>query len=330
VVLVDRARFPRDKLCGGGLTPKATRLIPQSAVATVQRWVDRVEVRSRFGAFEIGDSLSVVGMVERREFDLALLEAAAAEGVDVRDGTAAVSARAHHQGVEVAIAGGAPVGAAAVVVADGEPSRLARSVGLESPSPRRILALEVVVPLATGIDGDRAVLGCWVPGGYAWYFPKGDHASVGVGTARPSRYTSLRIDLDLFLRTLGLPPAPPKVRGHWIPLGLRRGRLAHGRALVAGDAAGAADPLFGEGIAFALATGVLASRAVGRLLEGAVTDLTGYDRSVRSALGPRMRDLSGAVRLADVSVSVPLAALRISGRFRRFSASYVNDFGGPI
>jgi geranylgeranyl reductase family protein len=330
VLLVDRALFPRDKLCGGALTPKATRLVPHTAVATVQRWVDRVEIRSRLGSFEMSESLSVVGMVERREFDLALIEAAAAQGVNVRDGTTALSARADHNGVEVAIAGGAPIRAATLVVADGEPSRLARFVGLESASSRRILALEFVVPLATGMDGDRAVLGCRVPGGYAWYFPKGDHASVGVGTARPSRYTSLRKDLDLFLRALGLPVAPRRVRGHWIPVGLRRGRLAQSRAVVAGDAACAADPLFGEGIAFALATGVLASRAVDLLLEGKATDLTSYDGSVRSALGPRMRELSGAVRLVDLSVSVPLTALRISGRFRRFSAGYVNDFGGPI
>lgn len=330
VILFDRARFPRDKLCGGGLTPKATQLIPQTAVATVQRWVERVEVRSRFGSFELGDSLSIVGMVERREFDLALVEAAAAGGVDVRDGTPALSARADDHVVEVVTAGGAVVRAAAVVVADGEPSRLARSVGLESPSSRRVLALEVILPLASGIDGDRAVLGCRVPGGYAWYFPKGDHASVGVGTARPSRYASLRSDLDRFIRSLGLPAAPRKVRGHWIPLGLRRGRLASGRALVAGDAAGAADPLFGEGIAFALATGVLASRAVGQLLQGQASDLAGYEQAVRSTLGPRMRELSGAVRLVDLSVSVPLAVLRISTRFRRFGATYVNDFGGPI
>jgi geranylgeranyl reductase family protein len=330
VILFDRARFPRDKLCGGGLTPKATRLIPPSAVATVQRWVERVEVRSRFGSFEMSDSLSVVGMVERREFDLALVEAAAAAGVDVRDGTPVLSARADRDLIEVATAGGAVVRAAALVVADGEPSRLARSVGLESPSSRRVLALEVILPLASGIDGDRAVLGCRVPGGYAWYFPKGDHASVGVGTARPSRYASLRTDLDLFIRALGLAHAPSKVRGHWIPLGLRRGRLASGRVLVAGDAAGAADPLFGEGIAFALATGILASRTVGQLLDGQAPDLAGYDRAVRSTLGPRMRELSGAVRLLDLSVSVPLAALRVSARFRRFGAQYVNDFGGPI
>jgi hypothetical protein len=43
-----------------------------------------------------------------------------------------------------------------------------------------------------------------------------------------------------------------------------------------------------------------------------------------------MRELSAAVRFADLSVSIPLAALRASGRFRRYSVQRVNDFGGPV
>ena len=50
----------------------------------------------------------------------------------------------------------------------------------------------------------------------------------------------------------------------------------------------------------------------------------------RTTLGPRMRELSAAVRLADLSVSLPLAVLRASGWFRRYSTQRVNDFGGPI
>lgn len=330
VLLLDRARFPRDKVCGGGLTPKATALIPASALATVERWVDRVEIRSRFGAFEIGEQLSTVGMVERRRFDLALLEAAAAAGAEVRDGTAALSARADRTGIEIATARGAAARAAALVIADGEPSRVARSVGLASAPSRRYLALEVSVPLSTGIEAGRAVLGCRVPGGYGWYFPKGDHASVGVGTARPARYAGLRSDLDAFVAALGLSVGDRQVRGHWIPVGLRRGPLALGRAVVAGDAAGAADPLFGEGIAFALATGTIAARSIGRLLDGQAPDLGGFDGAVRRTLGPRMRDMSGAVRLVDLSVSLPLAALRASAWFRRYSAGYVNEFGRAV
>jgi geranylgeranyl reductase family protein len=330
VVLFDRAHFPRDKLCGGGLTPKAIGLVPPLAVARVQRWVERVEIRSRTGTFEIAESLARVGMVDRRAFDLSLVEAAAAAGVEVREATMVVGAAASDTGVEVVVAGGALERAAALVVADGEPSRLARVLGLASPPVRHILAIEINAPLAPGIGGERAVLGCRVPGGYAWYFPKGDHASIGVGTARADRHSFLRQDLDAFTATLGLTVPRGTVRGHWIPLGLRRGPLAAARVVLAGDAAGAADPLFAEGIAFALATGVLAARSIGQLLDGQAVDLLGYERAVRRTLGPRMRELGGAVRIADLSVSLPLAALRTSARFRRFSARYVNEFAGPI
>ena len=330
VVLLDRARFPRDKLCGGGLTQKAISLIPAPTLATVQRWVDRVEIRSRFGAFEMEESLTTVGMVDRREFDLSLLEAASSAGVDVREASTVIAAGTRGDEVEVTIAGGKREQGAALVVADGEPSRLARGLGLRSSPVRRILALEVRAPFAPGIGAERAVLGCTVPGGYAWYFPKGDHASVGVGTSRAGRFASLHEDLGTFTAALGLPLDRRSVRGHWIPLGLRRGPLVAGRALLAGDAAGAADPLFAEGISFAIATGVFASRSIGAVLDGQAADLSGYERAVRRALGPRMRQLSGAVHVADLSVSLPLAALRTSGRFRRFSARFVNEFGRPI
>jgi len=330
VVLFDRARFPRDKLCGGGLTPKAIALVPPAAQLTVQRWVERVEIRSRIGAFEIAEAHVRVGMVDRRDFDLRLVDAASSAGVDVREATMVVGAVSRDDGVEITTASGDREQAAALVVSDGEPSRLARVLGLASQPGRRLLALETDTPLAPHIGGERAVLSCTVPGGYAWYFPKGDHASVGVGTARQSRIAHLRADYEKFTESLGLTVGEGRVRGHWIPVGLRRGPLVAGRAVLAGDAAGAADPLFAEGIAYAIATGVIAARSIGALLEGRAADLSGYERAVRTTLGPRMRELSAAVRFADLSVSLPLAALRASGRFRRYSVQRVNDFGGPV
>ena len=114
------------------------------------------------------------------------------------------------------------------------------------------------------------------------------------------------------------------------PDGAAAGTIGRRTGCPRGDAAGAADPLFAEGIAFALATGVLAARSVGAYLEGQATDLSDYERSVRATLGPRMRQLYAAARLVDWSVSLPLAALRASGRFRRRSAGFVNDFGRAV
>jgi flavin-dependent dehydrogenase len=69
------------------LTPKAIALVPPAAQLTVQRSVERVEIRSRIGAFEMAEAHVKVGMVDRRDFDLKLVEAASSAGVDVREAT---------------------------------------------------------------------------------------------------------------------------------------------------------------------------------------------------------------------------------------------------
>src|SRR5258706_16186824 len=194
VVLFDRARFPRDKLCGGGLTPKAIALVPSAAQLTVQRWVERVEIRSRIGAFEMAEAHVRVGMVDRRDFDLRLVEAASGAGVDVREATMVVGAVSRNDGIEITAASGDREQAAALVVSDVEPSRLARAFGLASFPGRRLPVPDGGTPLAPSIGGERAILSCTVPGGDAWYLPKGDHASVRVGTAKPARIGHLRAD----------------------------------------------------------------------------------------------------------------------------------------
>jgi flavin-dependent dehydrogenase len=106
-----------------------------------------------------------------------------------------------------------------------------------------------------------------IDGGYAWIFPKRTHLSAGILSTR-------RICPDLkarfadYLRRLGLPDAAETERhGYLIPLAPRRGPLARGRVLLAGDAAGLVDPVTAEGISYAILSGQLAATAVteGRL-----------------------------------------------------------------
>lgn len=86
VTLLDARRLPRTKLCGGGLTPKAQRLVPPNALETVDRRVHRVELRGgRFPAVHLDVSEAEIAMVERGRFDFALTQAAAAAGAEVRD-----------------------------------------------------------------------------------------------------------------------------------------------------------------------------------------------------------------------------------------------------
>lgn len=210
-------------------------------------------------------------MVERSRFDLALVEAAVAAGADVRDGLPVSELVEHDDGIDL-WAGRGRWRADAVVVADGEPSRLARRLGLAGPTRQLALALEVDLPFAS-LGHDTAVLSYRLAGGYGWYFPKGDHANVGVGSYRPSEYGRLRGDLASFATELGLDLRQSRVRGHWIPQGLRTGPLASPRGVLAGDAAGTADALFGEGISYAILSGIAAAQTIGEWADGRLTDL---------------------------------------------------------
>src|SRR5437764_3045331 len=103
VLLLDRARFPRDKPCGGGLTVRALKELPVSVNPVVEAEVDRFEFgfRSR-RRFERASAEPLVMMTQRRRLDAHLAEQAAAAGAEFRDGVRVTSIELDPEGVEVA------------------------------------------------------------------------------------------------------------------------------------------------------------------------------------------------------------------------------------
>src|SRR5436309_11124682 len=88
VLLVDKARFPRDKPCGGGLTLRAVRQCPVDPSPVVEEEVDLVELRFRYGDAVVRRARSpLIMMTQRRRLDAFLLDAARARGVEVCEGT---------------------------------------------------------------------------------------------------------------------------------------------------------------------------------------------------------------------------------------------------
>lgn len=310
VTLFETRRLPRAKLCGGGLTPKAQRFLPSAALDTVERRVDRVVLQAPGGvSVEVHEPDASVAMVERREFDEALVERATAAGARVRDGEAVTDLVSEDGGVRIVTASGRER-ADVVLLADGEPSRLARRAGLASPPQERALALQVDLPFEPWTGRDSAVVSYRLRGGYAWSFPKGDHVSVGLAARGVGSTDEIRGSLSRFCRELGLDPARGRVRGHWIPAGLRLGPLARGRVLLLGDAAATADPFFGEGISYALASALVAADAVSAWAEGRIRDLSRYDLALRSILGPGLRRLSAVAGLAYRCPTAAVLAVR--------------------
>ena len=130
VLLLDRARFPRDKPCGGGQTQRAVRELTFAVDPVVEDSVDRVELRLDYRSrFERRSDFPLVLMTQRRRLDAFLAEQAAAAGADFRDGTKVSAVELADDGVTVAF-DGARARASVLIGADGVNGVTARALGL--------------------------------------------------------------------------------------------------------------------------------------------------------------------------------------------------------
>jgi geranylgeranyl reductase family protein len=285
VCLLDRAKFPRDKPCGGGLTVRAVRQLPFSVEPVVEDRVDTVELGLRYGRRWSGHAAEpLVLMTQRRRLDAFLAEQAAGAGAEFRDGAKV----AHVEPQGVVKLEGERLEADVVVGADGANGVTARSLGL--PGHEYGVALEGNVGydhVSRARFGGRAVVELGVvPGGYAWVFPKGDHVNVGVGgweSEGPRLRERLRELCAAFEIDEGV---VREIRGHRLPMRGGSRRPAHDRVALVGDAAGVVDPLSGDGMYEAFVSGKLAAEAILDLLAGRARDLDPYAERFAGAFAP--------------------------------------------
>lgn len=291
VTVLDRAAFPRDKCCGDGLTAAALRRLEALGLdpSHVASWqpVGVAEVVARSGRLVSLPLLPAAGgwlaaSATRHDLDAALVDLARRSGAAVEEEAAveSVEATGAADGVAVGLADGRSLTARYLLACDGMWSPVRRQLGLtpagylgEWQAGRQYMAN--TGPLARRL---------WVwfepdmlPG-YAWSFPlPGGRVNVGYGIVRTHRHvessTAPRLrgqsidwqERPHIAEVLG-PAAEPDGPWRSWPIPARIGSAAlsglGGRVLFAGDAAGACDPMTGEGIAQALETGEAAARAV--------------------------------------------------------------------
>ena len=153
-------------------------------------------------------------------------------------------------------------------------------------------------------------------GGYGWIFPKGDHINVGVGGWKSIVGGDLRAALDTLCRSYDLDPADvEQLRGHHLPMMRPGAMLWAGGSVLIGDAAGFVDPLSGEGICHAMASGIAAAPALDDYLSGATESPAAYQRVVERELLP---ELVASHALTEIFHAWPrpfVALCQRSGRF---------------
>jgi menaquinone-9 beta-reductase len=284
VTLVDKARFPRDKICGDGLTAGALRLLEGLGLdpGTIPSWqrVDDVVVRGPSGhevTFPLPRGQGTYAAVARRaDLDTALVERARTDGVKVLDGHACTRVTEEADGAVVAVDGVGELRAGFVVAADGMWSPVRKHLGLATPGYRGEWHAFRQYFVDVGPRAASELIVWFEPDllpGYAWSFPlPGGRANVGFGIQRGGKVARVQdmaaIWPELLQRphvreALGAAARPESPHRAWpIPARIDHAALTGDRTLFVGDAATATDPLTGEGIGQALLTGVLAAEAI--------------------------------------------------------------------
>lgn len=280
VLLIDKAGFPRQKLCGGLLTERSRktyeRIFGYGFEEMVLARASGISFfdNNRFLCEE--DNCRPIWFTDRKLFDHHLVKRAIAAGAVplMGQGVRQVDFAADR----LELADGRRVHYRHLIAADGVNSQIAKSAFGQSFDPKTIwFALEADVP-ASRVGSQRATpeihfaTARW---GYAWVFPKGEYFTIGLGGTL-SRNADLKARFQAFLgERLGTAEGL-RIKGHHLPFGDVRAEPGWRNVLFCGDAAGLVDPITGEGIAFAMESGAAAAGAI--LAGGTAEQVAGHYR----------------------------------------------------
>ena len=322
VLLIDKVRFPRDKPCGGGLTMRAVRQLPFSVEPVVEDRITRARCRLKYGPVMERESSQVLClMTQRRRLDAFMVERAVDSGVEFRDGV-----RVEIESDREIRIDGSTVSLDALVGADGANGVSAKALGLGGAIVNGV-ALEGNLPYDRLPEDDwRGMLVlelATLPGGYGWIFPKGDHVNVGVG-GWGSEGPRLRDHLRALCEHYGIKVEElSNLRGHRLPMRRPETRLASGRGLLVGDAAGVLDPVSGDGIYEALVSARLAAE---HILADAIE---AYDPAVRARLDPLASAGWGAKKALDRFPRAVFAIMRLRVTWRVLEKLMLGEVAHP-
>ena len=323
VLLLEKARFPREKVCGDGLTPRAVKALVGMGISVTEQdgWVRNKGLRV-IGAGKRMElpwpelaSYPGYGLVRtRHDLDETLARRAQKAGARLLEGVnvtgpvfdertgriTGVTARTDDQDGERSYA------ARVIVAADGNSSRLSVSMGLRKRDDRPLGVAVRTYYKTPRHDDDylESWLDLWdgdrlLPG-YGWIFGMGDGTSnVGLGLLNTSAAFGNTDYHALLRRWLNGMPAEwgfteenrtQPIRGAALPMGFNRTPHYFNGLLLVGDAGGMVNPFNGEGIAYAMESGEILARTITQALARARRPetervLAGYPVALSQAYG---------------------------------------------
>jgi geranylgeranyl reductase family protein len=313
VHLVEKKRYPREKACGDGLTPRAIKQLLDMGFDFKGLALHRVEgLRAYAGDLKIemtwpdhSEYPNWGATMRRADLDGIVAQMAAAEGATIEQGTTATPLVDHDTVTGVTLDGAEGervVRPDLVVIADGSNSRFGRGVGAARRKDYPF-GLAVRAYYDSPMSDDRFIEsqldirdneGRAMPG-YGWVFPLGDgEINVGAGLVSTFRgwkdINTSRI-LDAYISSLpdhwDVFESTPhtKAIGGKLPMSLSVGPKVGRNWVLIGDASGAVNPFNGEGIDYAYETGRMAARYIAETAAGDETALAGYAQELEDTYG---------------------------------------------
>ncbi len=277
-MLLDKARFPREKPCGGALSVRSLNALKFARIrlpkSIIEQKIYGLQLIGPEGIpFEYRSARVVAYTVKRSQFDNFLANRAVKAGAHFEQECAVNDVEQYSDRVLCHTEKGRFEGKL-VIGADGATSIIGRKVGpRKQMKPKEIgLAIEADVPVSETIwdqSLDPSLLVIWlpyIPRGYFWVFPRKNSLSVGLGglaTKLGNVPNLLRGLSRRFCEQFGLPPFTfQNLRGHLLPFFENLISLTNQRVLLVGDSAGFIDVFSGQGICYALEGGLIAARTV--------------------------------------------------------------------
>ena len=297
-VLVDKATFPRDKICGDALSGKVVEVLKKLDPALVTELHDRNEYLGSFGVTfvapnghtlrvpfknEINTSSIAPGFISKRiDFDNWLVEQCKkCPEIELIENTELRHFEKTAIGYHTTAKSGEVFEAKLIIAADGAYSSFAKEIaGIKTEPEHNCFGLRAYYKNVSGLDHQNFIelhfLKDFLPG-YFWIFPLPDgYANVGVGMradVMSKKNLNLKKEFERFISTH--PAIAPRfthaekigeVKLHGLPLGSKKRPLSGDHYLLVGDAAMLIDPFTGEGIGNAMMSGMFAAQQAAQAL----------------------------------------------------------------
>jgi len=277
--IIEKDRIPRSKPCGGGVSSKALKLIgTRISDDLIERYVKGFRFFSPSLDFVNLTSNTTIGISTFRDkFDAFLTKLAVDQGCELTDSDEVIDMSVLRDKVVCVLRSGRVVEGCMVIGADGANGITARITGIRERWERNQVGLCLETTIALDKERledffDPEIFELYfinIPLGYGWVFPKKSSLSLGIGGCLAYIEQPLKILTDFCSTVSKLKKIDikiPQFRAHLAPSGGFQRKIVSDKVLLVGDAAGFIDPLTGEGIYYAMKSGLVSANACVRAI----------------------------------------------------------------